>query len=96
MPKLKIQSKPKPKPKPTIYRPPSYKNQIWRSDYEGNDQSSTDFKYALALLRRGHSEDEVKGRLLNEREDWTNHKGGNRQEHYLTETVRNAKRIISG
>lgn len=68
-----------------------------RSDYvcgRGRDQSqsSTDFRFALALLRRGVPPEEVQRRLLDEREDWGSHTD---PESYVETTVINAQHIVS-
>jgi len=68
---------------------------IKRSDYDRGGESETDFSYVLALLRRGFDIDEIKGRLLSERSDWTHHKGEKRQAAYLERTVRRALEIIN-
>ena len=69
---------------------------IFRSDYETGDASRTDFRFCLALLRRGYSEDCIKDRLLSERQDWKNHSGQKRTEHYLNRTIREARKVIDG
>ncbi len=48
-------------------------HQITRSNYEKGNESSTDFAYALALIRRGYQDDDVRRRILFERNDWQNH-----------------------
>ena len=68
---------------------------IKRSDYDRGGESETDFSYVLALLRRGFDIDEIKGRLLSERSNWTHHKGEKRQAAYLERTVRRALEIIN-
>ena len=68
---------------------------IQRGDYERGDDSATDFAYVLALLRRGLDPDGITERLLNEREDWSHHKGERRQNAYLQRTLRKAVEIIN-
>lgn len=68
-----------------------------RSDYvcgRGRDQSqsSTDFRFALALLRRGVPPEEVQRRLLDEREDWGSHTD---PDSYVETTVNNAQHLIA-
>lgn len=68
-----------------------------RSDYvcgRGRDQSpsSVDFRYALALLRRGVPAEEVQKRLLDEREDFGSHTD---PDSYVETTVTNAQHLIS-
>ena len=67
---------------------------ISRHHYNRNNESSTDFAYALALLRRGMSEHFVRNRLLQERTDWKNHAGAKSREAYLKRTICKAKQII--
>jgi hypothetical protein len=66
---------------------------ICRSDYYYGDNSSADLSYAIALLRLGNSEYEVKKAILKERCNWNNHKGIKRIEEYLLRTVRRAKEL---
>jgi len=69
---------------------------IHRTDYARPDASATDFAYALALLRRGHSDRVIRQRILDERTDWENHRGQNRMEKYLNRTIDRARNIIAG
>lgn len=57
--------------------------------------SEQDFAYSLALLRRGVPKDVIKERIINERADWTNHKGEKRMADYLNRTLDRAEGIIS-
>lgn len=66
-----------------------------RTDYERHNESVTDFTYALALARRQFTKDEIIKRLLEERNDWTNHEGILRKHHYLDRTVSKAIAIIN-
>jgi hypothetical protein len=68
---------------------------IQRKDYECGDDSATDFAYVLALLRRGFGQDEITERLLDERSDWTHHKGERRQNAYIERTIKRAVEIIN-
>lgn len=70
------------------------KNKIGRSDYDRGNESATDFSYALALARRGHDEDQIRSRMLRERTNWDNHRGGGRIDLYLDRTIRKAKMTI--
>lgn len=70
------------------------KKSICRSDYDRGGESETDFSYALALIRRGHGQDEIRSRILSERTNWDNHGGARRMDLYLDRTVRRAKAII--
>ena len=67
---------------------------ISRHLYDRNNESSTDFAYALALLRRGASEYTVRGCLLRERTDWKNHSSAKSREAYLKRTICKAKQIV--
>jgi hypothetical protein len=71
-------------------------NKVCRSDYERGNQSATDFSYALALIRGGHGEDEIRNRILSERSNWDNHGGERRIDLYLDRTIRKAKAVIEG
>lgn len=67
---------------------------IARRDYLRPNESQTDFAYALALLRRGYSDLQIRERLLNERTSWENHHGERKRNLYLERTIRRAKEII--
>jgi len=67
---------------------------ICRSDYFSGNESSTDFSYALALIRRGCSDTEVEHRLSSERVQWQNHLGQRRMQDYLNRTIQKARLII--
>lgn len=68
---------------------------IFRSDYERGDESATDFAYAIALIRRGHSKRSIYNHILDERTDWKNHIGEKKKQHYLEKTIIKAKYIVS-
>ena len=68
---------------------------IGRKDYERGDESAIDFAYVLALLRRGFGQDEITERLLNERGDWTHHKGERRQNAYIERSIKKDVQIIN-
>lgn len=70
--------------------------QISRSNYEKDDESATDFSYALALIRRGFSNTAIEKRILAERTNWKNHKGSRRMQRYLERTIRRARFLING
>jgi len=67
---------------------------IRRSDYERENESVTDFAYALALARRNFSKQQIINRLLEERSDWTHHREKTRQLQYLDRTVSKVLTII--
>lgn len=67
---------------------------IRRSDYEKGNESRTDFAYALALARRGMSEETIHSRIRQERKHWDHHAGEKRKQQYLDRTVANAIKII--
>jgi hypothetical protein len=68
---------------------------IHRDCYDRGDESATDFAYSLALLRRGASQEEVRNRLLEQRNDWKNHFGERRRDVYLKRTIQRAKSLIN-
>jgi hypothetical protein len=70
-------------------------NNLSRSDYDRRDESATDFAYALALARRGATDEEIKTRVLSERNDWRNHNGEASRRAYLDRTVAKARAIVS-
>ena len=65
--------------------------QIARPDYDVGDESITDFRYSMALFKRGFSDDEIMSQLLHERQDWSHHQGGHRLSNYLERTIRKAR-----
>ncbi len=67
--------------------------EIARADYETGDESRTDFRYVLALIRRGFTDAAIKGRLLSERTEWASHTGGRKKEDYLNRTIKKAREI---
>lgn len=67
---------------------------IGRSDYETGDESRTDFRFALALARRGATDEEIKARIEAERTEWGNHAGVKRRDAYLARTLRKARTLI--
>lgn len=67
---------------------------IHRHHYDRGNESATDFAYALALFRRGVFQEEVQNRILEQRNDWTNHSGKRRKEAYLKRTIQRAKSLI--
>ncbi|MDM8536264.1 DNA-primase RepB domain-containing protein [Desulfobacterales bacterium HSG17] len=73
----------------------SLQKKNFRSNYERDDESETDFAYAIALLRRGYSIQSVYQKILDERTDWKNHIGENKKQHYLERTIKKAKNIVS-
>jgi len=71
-----------------------FKKEIRRSEYDRGNESATDFSYALALVRRGYAEDQIRHRLLSERKCWEHHQGNKRKDHYLRRTIQRAKAIV--
>ncbi len=67
---------------------------ISRKNYERGNESITDFSYALALARRGCDARTIEARLLEERQDWKNHKSEKQMKDYLERTVRKAMKIV--
>ena len=66
-----------------------------RGNCDKGDESSTDFAYALALLRRGVDRFEVEQRIRDERTNWENHKGEPRIQAYLKRTIDRAQTVIN-
>jgi len=67
---------------------------ISRLDYIKNDPSATDFSYALALIRRGFTDEQIEQRIRMERVDFKNHLGEQRKQDYLKRTICRAREII--
>jgi hypothetical protein len=67
---------------------------ISRSDYTSGDESATDFSYAIALARRGYTNNEIRERIISERSIWKNHLGEHRMKHYLDRTIKRARSIV--
>ena len=67
---------------------------ISRFNYEKNDDSKTDFAYALALARRGCPQSDIQKRLLTERTHWKNHEGIRRKNSYILRTIEKAVDIV--
>ncbi|SMD14820.1 RepB DNA-primase [Desulfocicer vacuolatum DSM 3385] len=65
-----------------------------RNHYHRGDESATDFAYAVALFRRGMHENDVKCRILEQRDEWKNHSGQRQKEAYLNRTLCKAKKIV--
>lgn len=64
---------------------------ICRNDYEIGDDSRTDFRYCMALIKRGATDVKLKECLMAERGNWGNHKGGGKLKSYLDRTIRKAR-----
>jgi hypothetical protein len=71
-----------------------YKN-ISRQSYDRGDESATDFAYALALARRNFSDQQIKDRIINERQNWQNHQGKKRMNDYIWRTIAKTRDILS-
>ncbi|MBF0550187.1 MAG: hypothetical protein HQK60_06600, partial [Deltaproteobacteria bacterium] len=69
------------------------KGQITRQDYERGNESATDFSYALALIRKGYSDEQISRRIIEERTSWQNHHGQPRITNYLDRTIRRARAL---
>jgi len=70
------------------------RHDVSRNDYDRQNESATDFAYALALVRRNATDEEIKNRIMLERKDWKNHHGQASQRAYLDRTVAKARAII--
>ena len=57
-------------------------------------ESEQDFAYMLALVRRGVDDETIKDRIRSERSDWENHRGANRMERYLDDSLKKARSVI--
>jgi hypothetical protein len=57
-------------------------------------ESEQDYRYALALMRRGVGRDEVESRIRSERSDWKNHKSEKSKRSYFKITLDNAQKTI--
>jgi len=66
-----------------------------RMDYIKDDPSATDFSFVLALLRTGHTEQQIEQRIIMERPDFRNHQGEKRKQQYIERTIKRAKKIIN-
>jgi hypothetical protein len=71
-----------------------HRGRIHRSDYARDDPSATDFAYALALARRGETDQVIRSRILSERTCWRNHPGERRIQAYLDRTIRRARAVV--
>lgn len=65
-----------------------------RSHYLRGNESATDFAYAVALARRGFSDQQIRERILSERTVWNNHQGETRIPRYLDRTIRRARSVV--
>jgi len=65
-----------------------------RLNYNRDNESATDFAYALALARRNFSKLQIIERISQERIQWNNHQGDSRKNQYLERTVSKAINII--
>ena len=66
-----------------------------RYHFKKDNESTTDFAYALSLARRGFSDDQIRQRILSERTDWSNHKGEKRIQDYLDRTIGRVKQVVN-
>ena len=71
-----------------------HKNNITRSFYNRGNESTTDFAYALALYRRGFTRMEIYNRIIEERQNWSNHASESKKSRYLSKTLLKAEKII--
>ena len=71
-----------------------HNDNLTRSLYNKGDESATDFAYALALYRREFTRTEIYNRIIEERQDWSNHTGSRKKTQYLNRTLRKAEEII--
>jgi hypothetical protein len=64
----------------------------YRADFSNGDESSTDLRYALYLLRCGFDLQDIKALIQDERTDWTNKKG--MEARYINTVVNKAVSIF--
>jgi len=50
--------------------------------------------YAMALMRRRFTDEEIRKCLISERRDWKNHQGEKRMNAYLERTIAKARAIV--
>jgi len=70
------------------------RHDVSRNDYDRQNESATDFAYALALARMNATDEEIKNRIMLERKAWKNHHGEASQRAYLDRTVAKARAIV--
>ncbi len=85
--------------KKTIFSPQPqrgvcHNNTLTRTNYEKQDESATDFAYALALCRNGFNQIEISQRIIAERLNWKNHNSPKKIENYLNRTIAKAFKIV--
>ncbi len=95
IPKIELSSHSK---RPFSHQPQGgvcHNDNLTRSLYNKGNESATDFAYALALYRRGLTRTEIYNRIVEERQDWSNHAGSRKRTQYLNRTLLKAEEIIS-
>ena len=70
------------------------RHDVSRGDYDRQDESATDFAYALALARRNATDEEIKARIMLERQVWNNHLGEAKRRAYIDRTIARARAIV--
>jgi len=85
--------------KPPLSPPPQrglvcHLKPLSRIDYDRGNESATDFAYALALARRGFTDETIRERLIKERICWKNHHNPRKRTLYLDRTIRRARALI--
>lgn len=65
-----------------------------RDRYQKENESRTDFSYALALIRKGFSDDQIRSRILAERSNWNHHRTVKKQMLYIDRTIGRARKIV--
>jgi hypothetical protein len=68
---------------------------IKRERYQTGDENRTDFRYTMALLLFGVSDEEIMHRIMSERTNWE-HKSSrlSEQERYVRRTIENARKFV--
>ncbi len=72
-----------------------FKNRnIIRDNYDKGDESRTDFAYTLALLIRGFTDNDIRQRILAERQNWDNKPTEHVRNRYLERTIERAHDVV--
>lgn len=68
---------------------------VYRYQYETGDNSTTDFRFCLAMMRRNYPEERIRQEMIAQRGDWKHHSGEKRRNKYLDRTLKAARKIIN-
>jgi len=64
---------------------------VSRADFDTGDESQTDFRYIMSLIRRGVPDHEIINRVLNERTNWQKHRG--HEKRYVEVSIKKAHSV---